>query len=43
MLRVNEIYLSLTKDPECQNRTKYIDDMNNYLQKLVDDEELVIE
>ena len=43
MLRVNEISLSLTKNPECPNRTKYIDDINNYLQELVDDREIMIE
>ena len=43
MLGDNEISLTLTKDPESQNRTKHIDVMHHYVRELVENGELAIE
>ena len=43
MLGDNETSLTLTKDPESQNRTKHIDVMHHHVRELVEDRELAIE
>ena len=43
MLGDNETSLTLTKDPESQNRTKHIDVMHHHVRGLVEDGELAIE
>ena len=39
----NEASISLTKNPESQNRTKHIDVQHYYIRELVNDKELTIE
>lgn len=43
MLGDNETSLTLTRDPESQNRTKHIDVMHHHVRGLVEDGELAIE
>lgn len=43
MLGDNETSLTLTKDPESQNRTKHIDALHHHGQGLVEERELAIE
>lgn len=43
MLGDNETSLTMTKDPESQNRTKHIDVMHHHVRGLVEDGELAIE
>ena len=42
MLGNNKMSLTLTKDPESQNRTKHINVIHYYMRGLVEDEELGI-
>ena len=43
MLGDNETSLTLTRDPESQNRTKHIDVIHNHVRGLVEDREISIE
>lgn len=43
MLGDNETSLTLTRDPESQNRTKHIDVMHHHVRGLVEDKELAID
>ena len=43
MLGDNETSLTLTRDPESQNRTKHIDVIHHHVRGLVEDGELAIE